>query len=101
MYYIYILHAALADKYYVGYTDNYVRRLQEHNFSEKNTYTSKYRPWVMIALFACGTDAGEAMKMEKFIKQQKSRRFIKTLCDPDFCPHGVIVKLTRITLQVD
>ena len=69
MYYIYILYAALPDKYYVGYSEDYVRRLQEHNFSEKNTYTKKFRPWVIKAAFECGNDAGEAMKMEKFIKQ--------------------------------
>ncbi|WP_407674014.1 GIY-YIG nuclease family protein [Pedobacter sandarakinus] len=27
MYYLYILHSSTADKYYVGYTSDYLRRL--------------------------------------------------------------------------
>jgi len=68
---------------------------------KKNTYTKKIRPWVIKAAFECGNNAGEAMKMEKFIKQQKSSKFIEILCDPDFCEHGVLSKLTRVTPALD
>ena len=47
MYYIYILYSRIADKFYVGYSDNPQRRLIEHNTKPFNTYTSKYRPWIL------------------------------------------------------
>lgn len=78
MYFIYILHSESADKYYVGHTDDYIQRLNDHNTQDYfNTYTSKHRPWKMKAVFACGTSRSDALKIEKFIKKQKNRRFIE------------------------
>ncbi len=53
-----------ADKYYLGYSDDAYRRLEEHNTSERNTFTKKFRPWELVALFECGTARGAAVKME-------------------------------------
>jgi putative endonuclease len=36
------------------------------------SFTSKYRPWTLKVVFKCGTTEKEAMRMEKFIKNQKS-----------------------------
>lgn len=47
MFYIYILYSVDFDKYYIGYTSDYLKRLECHNTSELNKYTSKYRPWVL------------------------------------------------------
>lgn len=81
MYYIYILYSASADKYYVGYSTDTTRRLDEHNTKPLNTYTSKHRPWILKDAFACGETEAEAMRIEKFIKQQKSRSLLERLCD--------------------
>ena len=43
------LDPEIADKYYVGSTDNPHRRLEEHNITSEHTYTSKYRPWELKA----------------------------------------------------
>ena len=79
MYYLYILYSASANKFYVGYTHNYLRRFNEHNNAEHLTFTSKYRPWTLEAVYQCGETEPEAVKMEKFIKKQKSRKLIEKL----------------------
>ncbi len=71
MYYIYILYSESSEKYYVGYTSDYQRRLTEHNTTERDTYTSKHRPWRLEAVFECSESEGEAMKVEDFIKKKK------------------------------
>ncbi len=77
MYYLYILYSEKSDKYYVGITAQPHQRLIEHNTSERITYTSKHRPWAMVALFECAKNLGEAMKIERFIKKKKNRKLIE------------------------
>ena len=92
-----ILYSVLADKYYVGHTDDYENRLKDHNTQNHfDTFTSKHRPWNLSAIFACGKSRTEAMKLEKFIKRQKSRSFIEKLIDPNFIPTGVLAQLVRV-----
>jgi putative endonuclease len=81
MFYIYILYSIDFDKYYIGYTSDYVKRLDSHNMSSLNKYTAKYRPWVIKAVFECGEDEGMAKKIESFIKKQKSRKFIEKMIE--------------------
>ncbi len=88
MYYLYILHSVSADKYYVGITDDYTRRLKEHNTTDRNTFTKKYRPWVIAAVFQCGESLSEALKIERFVKRQKSKKFIMQLIDKE-CFTGI------------
>ncbi len=49
MFYVYILYSEIADKYYIGSTDNPHRRIEEHNITSEHTYTSKYCPWELKA----------------------------------------------------
>ena len=51
-----------------------------HNNSQRSTYTSKYRPWVMVALFSIGNTRAEALATERFIKMQKIRRLLCIIC---------------------
>ena len=96
MYYIYILYSATSDLYYVGYTNDYRRRLKEHNEQDFfNTFTSKHRPWILKAAFEVGNVEGEAMKMEKFIKKQKSRKLIEVMIQSEKLT-GVLAQLVRV-----
>ncbi len=81
MYYVYILYSGVSDKYYVGHTDDVVRRLKEHNELSESSYTSKHRPWTLKAYFQISEDRGLAMRVERFIKKQKSRKFIEKILD--------------------
>ena len=96
MYYIFILYSETSDLYYFGYSEDPFKRLDEHNTSLHSTFTSKHRPWQICALFEVGESKGEAMKIERFIKKQKSREFIKQLCKKDFVPNASLAQLVRV-----
>jgi putative endonuclease len=74
MYYIYIIYSKSSDRYYIGYSNDPERRLEEHNTKPFNTYTSKHRPWAMKAAFPVSEDRGKAMKIERYLKKLKSRK---------------------------
>jgi len=95
-YYIYILFSQKSGKYYVGHSNDPFRNVYEHNTKPINTYTSKNRPWSLVAVFFCPGEKSDAMKMEKFIKMQKSRQFIEKIINPDFTFDGVLAQLARV-----
>ena len=100
MFYIYLIYSVSADKYYVGYSNDAFRRVIEHNISERNTFTAKYRPWELVALFECGEDRGNAIKIERFIKKQKNRRIFEQMKNGDQLP-GPLAQLVRVPLLRD
>jgi len=95
MFYIYILHSQKADKFYVGHTDDPMRRLSEHNTKPFNTFTSRYRPWTMAAYFPAGEIRGEAIRMERYIKKLKSKKLILELIQEQKNPER-IAQLVRV-----
>ena len=94
-FYIYILWSEVSDIYYVGYTSDYEKRLLEHNTSVNRTFTSKHRPWLLRAVFSCGNNESEAIRMERFIKRQKSRKLIEKLIAEDGFTGG-LARLVRV-----
>ncbi len=80
MFYVYILYSRTADKFYVGQTADVQKRLWEHNNSIENSkFTAKYIPWELVLDFPVSPARADAMKIECFIKSQKSKRFILKL----------------------
>ena len=80
VFYIYILFSKKSDKYYIGSTSDVYRRLEEHNNpSAFNKYTSKHLPWQLKVFFEVSDIRGEAMIVERFIKNQKNRVFLERL----------------------
>ena len=94
-YYIYILYSESSDIYYVGYSDNFELRFEQHNHSENLTFTSKHRPWLLKAVYSCGTSQSDAMKIEKFIKKRKSRKLIEKLVE-GIVFTGILAQLVRV-----
>ena len=92
MFYIYIIYSESADKYYIGHTNEPNRRLEEHNNVIKNSYTFRYRPWMLKACFEVSESRGETRKVENYLKKMKSRKLIEkiiTAIDPkDSCALG-------------
>jgi len=83
--------------YYVGYTNDYERRLNQHNESNKNTYTAKHKPWIIAAVFECGNNKADAIRLERFIKRQKSKIFLQKLIDSDNLKlAGMLAQLVRV-----
>jgi putative endonuclease len=81
----YILFSETLDKYYVGFTtEGAIKRLEKHNTSfYGHHYTSKAKDWKIVLEIKCST-ASTARKMELYIKQMKSRKFIlKLLTDEE------------------
>ena len=65
----------VAEKLYVGFTENLTRRLAEHN-SGKSKFTSGYLPWKVIYTEDV-SDRLEARKREKYLKTAAGKRFLK------------------------
>ncbi len=79
MFYTYILYSSCLDRYYIGTTDDVIRRLDEHNNAHyKNAYTSKGIPWELKLAIPCN-DSAESYRLEAFIKRMKSRVFIEKM----------------------
>ena len=97
MYYVYILFSAQHDKYYIGHSIDPWMRIVHHNSDDKVTFTSKYRPWELKAIFCVGETRSVALKVERWIKKQKSRRLIERLMDPLFVPDGELAQLVRVS----
>ena len=65
--------------HYVGHTPDVKRRVYEHNNPQCQKYTAKHLPWTLSLCFPVSEQRGDAMKVESFIKRQKSRKFIHRL----------------------
>jgi putative endonuclease len=77
MYTLYILHSKSINRYYVGYTKDFDRRLSEHN-RVKGKFTDAGIPWILVYSESYASKK-EAMAREKFIKSRKSKTFILEL----------------------
>ena len=76
-YVVYILYSEVLKGYYVGQTNNIVKRVETHNCGGKK-YTSKGVPWTLIKTFDCVTHS-EALQLEKRIKKRGIRRYLEKL----------------------
>jgi putative endonuclease len=74
--YVYILHSASIDKYYVGYSTSPENRLGFHNSFLNSIWTSRGQPWEMKKTIVFDSSQA-ALRCERFIKKQKSRKFIE------------------------
>jgi putative endonuclease len=77
MFYTYIIQSEQDGSFYVGYTSDLDRRLNEHN-EGLSSFTKRKRPWKLFYQESFGTKT-EAIKREKFFKRQKNRSFYISL----------------------
>jgi putative endonuclease len=96
MYYLYILYSTKADKYYVGHSINPWVRLGQHLENSGEKFTGSYKDWELRAVFAVSENKGDADKIERFIKQQKSRKLIEKMLEIDFKGEGILAQLVRV-----
>jgi putative endonuclease len=78
-YFVYILYSESADKYYIGQTYDLNIRLLRHKLKTTH-FTKQADDWKVVYSEDFKTRA-EAMNREKFIKKQKSRKYIAELID--------------------
>jgi putative endonuclease len=91
-----MIYSSTIDKYYVGQSEDPFRRLSEHNFGKFHKSTNSGRPWELKAVFEIEGGRGQALKIESFIKKQKSRTLIEKLIDPKFIPATSLAQLVRV-----
>lgn len=77
---VYIIYNKDFDKFYIGQTDNIIRRLEEHKLGKVN-YTSKCPGEWMLVYEEIFPNQTEALKRERFLKRQKNKNFYKKLCN--------------------
>jgi putative endonuclease len=77
---VYIIYSHKINTFYIGLTtDNFELRIEKHNnkFYE-NKFTSKGIPWERFLVIECLT-ISQAVKIEKHIKDMKSRKYFFSL----------------------
>jgi putative endonuclease len=77
MYYLYILVSEASGKYYIGVTEDFNRRIVEHNTTDRNTYTSKNRPWKIAVVFECGSILAKQGELRILLKGRKAKSCLK------------------------
>jgi putative endonuclease len=88
-----------SNKYYVGYTSDFRKRLREHNDLShgKNTFTHKNGPWELKCVFECGQSESGAIQIERWIKKQKSRKLIEKIILGE-AVEGILANLVRVQI---
>ena len=74
---VYILYSSSLEKYYVGSTADFAKRIAEHN-SGKGNFTSKGVPWIKVKVIDCSTRS-EAVILEKKIKSRGIKRYLQDI----------------------
>ena len=76
-YCVYILQSSRTKRYYTGHTEDFERRLGEHN-SGKNKSTRNGSPWQLVYQEVLLTRS-EAMQKEEQIKNRGAKRFLEVV----------------------
>ncbi|MGK9477120.1 GIY-YIG nuclease family protein [Melioribacter sp. OK-6-Me] len=77
MFYVYILRSEVTEKYYIGHTANYEKRLKDHNRGKVRS-TKPFVPWKIVYLEEYNSKS-EAFKREMQIKSYKSGEAFRRL----------------------
>jgi len=76
MFYVYILQSVnFPEHFYVGYTADLKKRLQDHNRGQ-SVHTNKFRPWVLQGYVAFDCEE-KAQHFERYLKTGNGRNFQK------------------------
>ena len=75
---VYIIYSEKWDKFYIGKSENYPQRIVFHNADENENWTKAGRPWNDFLVISC-LSFKQAGKIERYIKAQKSRKYIQSL----------------------
>ena len=70
MYYVYVLHSALLNRFYIGSAANVENRLRRH-LSNHRGYTSKAKDWEIVYIESFEKKA-DALNREKVLKGWKN-----------------------------
>ncbi|MBD3375539.1 GIY-YIG nuclease family protein [candidate division KSB1 bacterium] len=74
-FYIYVLQSTIDKNFYVGYTNDVKRRLEEHNSGQVDS-TKHRKPLKLIYWEGC-LNRNDAINREKYLKTAWGKRYIK------------------------
>ena len=80
MYYVYMLESFLDGDLYKGSTENYLKRLDEHN-NGNSQFTRSKRPWKLVFVQEFHTKA-EALIQEKKLKRCNKKYLFWLIAQP-------------------
>jgi putative endonuclease len=75
---VYILYSSKLGKFYIGQTTDLANRLLQHNDLNSSYSTKRGQPWKIFLTMQCKS-ISHAMKLERHIKNMKSKKFILNL----------------------
>ena len=75
MYLVYVLRSEKDGRFYVGMTNDIIRRLKEHN-AGKSKSTKGFTPWILVFTETLPSRE-EARKREKYLKSGVGKEYIK------------------------
>ncbi|MBK6640818.1 MAG: GIY-YIG nuclease family protein [Bacteroidetes bacterium] len=79
MFCVYIIFSRKLNRYYVGTTDDFVKRLAEHNdIKHPGSFTSRGIPWESYLLID-DLHSEQAYQIEEHIKNMHSKKYIQNL----------------------
>jgi len=75
MFYVYLIKSiSFPKQHYVGYSEDYTKRLEYHN-NGQSTHTNKFKPWELVCYFTF-VDINTAKNFEKYLKTGSGRAFM-------------------------
>jgi len=86
--FVYVLCSERNGRFYVGSTENLLRRYWRHASGQVKA-TARLRPWAMVGWRENPTTS-EARRVERALKQQKSRLYIERWLAGNWEPVAVI-----------
>ena len=76
MHYVYVLRSKYDDGFYIGYSANLRKRVEQHS-KGKSLATSFRRPWKLI-YYEAYLEQNDALGRERYLKSGAGRRFLKS-----------------------
>jgi len=75
MYFTYVLLSKKDNKFYIGYSDDLVKRLKQHKSG--NVLSTKNRLPIKIIYFEACTNKFDAIKRERYLKTGMGKRYLR------------------------
>ncbi len=76
-YYVYVLVSQKGNKFYIGFTENLIKRIAQHNNGD-SLATAPRRPLELI-FYEAYKNKYDALRREKYLKTSKGRTTLKTM----------------------
>jgi putative endonuclease len=74
-FYVYLLVSEFDKSWYIGYSNNLLNRINQHNSGE-SYYTRRKMPWKLL-YYEVSLNKYDAIAREKYLKTGMGRRFLK------------------------